>query len=225
MKTKQLNRPFELKKASNDGEFSGYGSVFGVEDSYKDVVLPGAFKDSLSAWGQKNKLPKMLWQHRSDSPIGVYTKMYEDDHGLFMEGKLITEVTQGKEALALMKAGALDSFSIGYSLKEWTTVKQDDGGVIYQLSKLDLWEVSLVTFPANDQALLAEVKAVLESGNLPTEREFELLLRDAGFSATNAKAIIATGFKSLRATRDAGDDGDYQKAADAFDRALNAIKN
>ena len=98
MKTKAIVSPFEIKAVGDDGTFSGYGSVFGVRDSYGDVVEPGAFKDSLAAWGSKGKLPKMLWQHRSEQPIGVWTKMSEDSKGLAVEGKLILDVQQAREA-------------------------------------------------------------------------------------------------------------------------------
>ena len=84
MQTKQrLDVPLKLKSVSDTGEFEGYGSIFGVKDSYDDIVIPGAFANSLSAWKAKGALPSMLWQHQMAEPIGIYTEMREDDVGLF----------------------------------------------------------------------------------------------------------------------------------------------
>ena len=163
MLTKQrLDTPLRIKSVSESGEFSGYGSVFGVKDSYSDIVMPDAFKDSLKKWQEKEQLPAMLWQHRMDEPIGVYTKMEEDDEGLYVEGRLLIDVDQlAKRAHGHMKAGSLSGLSIGYSLNdyEWD---QDKGAFL--LKEIDLWEVSLVTFPANDEARVSDVKNALSKG-------------------------------------------------------------
>lgn len=89
MQTKQrLDVPLSLKSVSDSGEFEGYGSVFGVKDSHDDVVMSGAFAASLRAWSDRKALPALLWQHRMDEPIGVYTEMKEDDVGLYVRGRL-----------------------------------------------------------------------------------------------------------------------------------------
>src|SRR5258708_4894631 len=92
------------------GTFKGYGSVFGTIDSYQEAVDKGAFTETL----KKNGLPALLWQHRSDQVIGVYTSAKEDDHGLLIEGQLNMETQQGREAYSLLKQGALNGLSIGF---------------------------------------------------------------------------------------------------------------
>lgn len=120
MTKQRLDIPLKLKSVSDSGEFEGYGSVFGVKDSYDDVVVPGAFSKSLQSWREKNALPAMLWQHQMDEPIGVYTEMKEDDVGLYVKGRLlIDDDPLSKRAYAHMKAGSLTGLSIGYMLKDW----------------------------------------------------------------------------------------------------------
>jgi HK97 family phage prohead protease len=149
---KRIGRPFELKKLSAEGQFSGYGSVFGVEDSYMDIVMPGAFAESLKA-----RKPAMLWQHNPDQPIGVWTEAREDKTGLYLEGQLAMKTQAGAEAYELMKMGALDGLSIGFSTK---VAEYDDKTSIRRLLQVKLWEVSPVTFPANEEARIENVKAV-----------------------------------------------------------------
>lgn len=146
---------FEIKAVNEDGFFSGYGSVFGVEDGYGDVVQKGAFVESLGAWAAKGRLPSMLWQHRPGEPIGVYTKMAEDSVGLYLEGKLALKTVRGAEAYELMKMGAISGLSIGYVVREDSWDRVTD---IRTLKKLELYEVSLVTFPANEASQVTSVK-------------------------------------------------------------------
>lgn len=91
MTKQRLDIPLKLKSVSDSGEFEGYGSVFGVKDSYDDVVVPGAFSKSLQSWREKNALPAMLWQHQMDEPIGVYTEMKEEEVGLYVKGRLLID--------------------------------------------------------------------------------------------------------------------------------------
>lgn len=181
---------FELKKEPDeDGVFEGYASVFGVVDDGMDVVNEGAFTKSLGS-GRKVKL---LWQHDQSQPIGVWDEIAEDHRGLRVKGRLLKDVQRGREAMALMKAGAIDSMSIGYQTKEAT---QEGNGSIRKLMEIDLHEVSLVTFPMLRDATITAIKSIT------TIREFETALRDAGFSQTEAKAIAADGFKGLADHRD-----------------------
>lgn len=192
MKLDRLVIPFEVKAADDAGRsFEGYGSVFGVLDSYADIVAKGAFKRTLKEHRQKGRAPALLWQHDPSKPIGVYDEMREDETGLFVKGHL-SDTQLGREAYALLKDGALSGLSIGFrTLKS----KIDDESGIRTLTELELWEVSLVTFPANDAARVTAVKA---DGTLPTEREFEHFLRDAGFTRDHAKAIISKGYRLTR---------------------------
>lgn len=189
-------RDFDLsvKAVSDDGLFSGYGSVFGEVDSYREVVAPGAFAESLAQIKAKGRPVPVLWQHRSGEPIGVYSALSEDSHGLKVEGQLVLEVGRAKEAHALMKAGAVSGLSIGYYVREdsW-----DEKERIRTLKKLDLVEVSLVTFPANDEARVDTIKSKLAHGSLPSLSEFEQLLREAGFSKSQSAVIANRGLKHL----------------------------
>ncbi|TDB57238.1 HK97 family phage prohead protease [Photorhabdus khanii] len=213
MMTKQrLDVPLKLKSVSDSGEFEGYGSVFGVKDSYDDIVLPGAFENSLKQWRDRGALPALLWQHRMDEPIGIYTDMKEDGVGLYLRGRLlIDDDPLAKRAHAHMKAGSLSGLSIGYILKDW---EHDRTQEAFLLKEIDLWEVSLVTFPANDEARVGNVKSVFARGEIPTPKSIERVLRDVGLSRSQAKAFMAEGYGAL-SQRDA--DGDVS--------VLNALKS
>ncbi|HEZ3561799.1 TPA: HK97 family phage prohead protease [Neisseria meningitidis] len=215
MKTKHLQIPLEIKSVSETGVFSGYGSVFHNEDSYGDVVRPGAFKKSLAEWAKKGRLPPMLWQHDRREPIGVFTKMVEDEKGLFVEGRLlIDDIPQARAAYALLKEKALGGMSIGY---REILIEQDHDEKVTNLLELDLWEVSVVTFPANEEATVDSVKSALAGGGLPTLPEFEKFLRDAGFSKSQSVAIASHGLRQL--LRDADD-----TEAKEIESALNILK-
>jgi hypothetical protein len=196
---------FELKDVSpDDGTFTGYGAVFGNVDQGGDVIRQGAFTDSLAAWQQKGKLPKMLWQHNSAQPIGVWTSMQQDTHGLLVQGKFTKGVQCADEAYALLKDGAIDGLSIGYQTVD---ADYDSDLGIRSLSKLNLMEVSLVTLPMNQLATVTSVKAAEQ---VRTIREFEDFLRDVGgYSHAAAKSIAAGGFKAIRSEpRDEDEIGD-----------------
>ena len=114
-------RDFDLsvKAVADDGTFNGYGSVWGVVDSYQEVVAPGAFTDSLADLRAKGRPVPVLWQHRGDTPIGIWDKLEEDEHGLRGEASLlIDDVAQAREAHALMKKRAVTGLSIGYWVRE-----------------------------------------------------------------------------------------------------------
>jgi len=204
---KTLDFEFNIKSLTDSGTFTGYGSVFGVEDTYGDIVTPGAFTDSLAAQKAKGRMPAMLWQHRSAEPVGAYTSMKEDNLGLFVEGQIAMSTVRGQEAHALMKMGAISGLSIGYIPRDESFDKVTG---INTLKKVDLWEVSLVTFPANDSARIQGVKniEVIES-----IRDAEKFLRDSGLSRKEAVAFIAR-VKCL--SRSESEEGDLKLLADAF---------
>lgn len=229
---RRLVVPFEIKSIheSETGVFSGRGSVFNELDSYKDIILPGAFKKSLKEKGVLGI--KMLSQHGgsmfggNNNPIGVWTDINETDEALEMTGKLALKTQSGAETYELLKIGALDGLSIGF-----TTVKSniDEETDIRTVSEIDLWEVSIVTFPAMHNATISDVKSfhllsqedrnVLKdilhkiSGLCETERDFETFLRDAGWSREEAKTIVSKGFKGLNPQRDAGEEALLNLAA------------
>jgi HK97 family phage prohead protease len=143
----------DLKAVEADGTFSGYASRFGVVDLGRDLVLPGAFRESLAARGARGI--KLLFQHDPAEPIGVWLELREDAAGLFVRGRVLPEVERGREVLALMRAGALDGLSIGFRTVEGRTDKKSG---VRRLSKIDLWEISVVTFPMQPEARIAAVK-------------------------------------------------------------------
>lgn len=189
--------------------FEGYGSVFDTVDSYADTIAKGAFKSSLREWKGKKKLPKLLLQHgggfgmNADDliPIGKWEDMHEDDHGLYMKGRLFdVDTDRTRATYAAMREGELDGLSIGFNAVK---SKRDETTGIRTLTEVRLWEVSLVTFPANDPARVLSVKS---GGALPSEREFETFLRDAGFSREQAKSVVAAGYRSLQRDAAGGDE-------------------
>lgn len=189
--------PLDVKEVTDAGEFSGYLSIFGNIDSYREMVMPGAFVESLGQWASKGKLPPILWQHMSSFPIGPFTKMEEDDRGLYVEGKLLTEdIEKAREAHALLKNNVISGMSIGYETigEEW-----DKENRVRKLTKINLWEGSIVTFPANEEASVTNVKRRFDTlvDGLPSMKDFEKFLREAGFSKTEATAIASKGLGSM----------------------------
>ncbi len=142
----------EVKSLDKKGFFSGYASVFGVIDNHDDIILRGAFSESL----EENPEIKLLWQHRADEPIGIFTHIEEDDEGLYVEGQLLFEVERAREAYALLKTGALKGLSIGFKV---TDFEIDGETGVRIIKKAELFEISLVTFPANDSAKVISVKS------------------------------------------------------------------
>jgi HK97 family phage prohead protease len=143
----------EIKSLDEDGRFAGYASVFDLVDSQRDIMEKGAFDETL-----KDRVGqiKLLWQHSFEEPIGYFTRMFEDARGLYVEGQLLLDVARAKEAYALLKHGVVKGLSIGYSPRRFRT--DPDSGV-RRIAQVDLWEVSLVTFPANEQAQVSVVKS------------------------------------------------------------------
>ncbi len=212
MNTKQMCIVAELKAIDEQGTIEGYGSIFGNVDSYGDVVAKGAFTRTLAEAKDAGRMPAMLWQHNPDEPIGVWTSMREDAKGLYVKGQL-ADTQRGREALALIKMGALTGLSIGYS-----TVRSefDNNADVRFLTDVDLWEVSPVTFPANDRARITAAK----SADIKTRRDFEGFLRDAGFSRADAKRIASHGFEADQRDADEASNDDLLKVIEAARTAL-----
>ncbi len=210
MKNQALDCAFELKREPDqDGVFEGYASVFNIVDQGMDTVERGAFSKSLES-GRK---VRMLWQHDQSQPIGVWDAISEDERGLHVKGRLLKEVSKGAEAMALLKAGAIDGMSIGYRTIQATN---EGNGRVRKLLELDLREISIVTFPMLEQAQVTDIKSIR------TIRDFEKALRDAGFSQRESKAIAAEGFKGLADHRD---DVDVMSSNRATDKLLESLTN
>jgi len=217
MQTKRLDVGFELKAIGADGTVEGYGSVFGVRDNYDDVIAKGAFIQSLKDHKAAGTMPAMLWQHDADKPIGVWTEMVEDEKGLRIKGQLAMETVKGKEAHALLKMGALNGLSIGFMSKEWAYDRDTE---VRTLTAIDLWEVSLVTFPANEKARVTNVKSADE---LQAPKDAEKVLRDAGFSKSDATAFVSRVMRMGEVRSDsANSTAVAMKAADRLLRSLTS---
>ncbi len=140
-----------IKSATNDHvSLSGYASVFNNVDSHNDIMMPGAFTSNLSS----QKTVKFLWQHDPTKPIGIVTTMHEDGYGLYAEVTINSSTQQGREAIALVKQGAIDGLSIGFNVKDF---EYNNAG-LREIKSADLWEISLVTFPSNHEAQVTRIK-------------------------------------------------------------------
>jgi hypothetical protein len=137
----RVREPKPLHACSGTGVFVGYASLFGKRDSMGDIVMPGAFTQSIRTRGVANI--RMLFQHDPAEPVGTWLEMFEDGHGLWVQGRLDRNVQRGAELISLLESGGLDGLSIGF--KTVNAIRERGGG--RRLVTIDLWEVSLVTFP------------------------------------------------------------------------------
>ena len=194
--------PFEVKATAEENNiftFEGYASTFNNVDHGDDIVIRGAFFNSLA----KNSQVPILWQHQMSEVIGVSVQLYEDDKGLFVKGNLPKDDTLvSGRIIPQMKVGSIKEMSIGFFTKNYDRAK--DG--IRLLKEIDLFEVSLVTKAMNSQALVTGFKS------FETLRDIEQTLKDNGFSINEAKTIISR-IKEFSSQRDASEDN--QRDADA----------
>lgn len=155
----------ECKEMSNDkgikvGVVRGYASTFGNIDRFDDVIVEGAFTETIKNFKDRDRMIRMLWMHQSDEIIGGYPadKAYEDKKGLFVEGHINLDTIRGSEAYALAKQGVMVDFSIGFRIIE-ATIDKFDGEEIRMITALELFEISLVGEPMNPEAQITQVKA------------------------------------------------------------------
>ena len=218
--TLDLAADFELKAYTEDdddekkGQFEGYASVFGNKDLGNDVVVQGAFEKSL-----RNKDPKrvkMLFQHDTKTPIGIYTDIREDRKGLYVKGQLAMQTQKGREVYELMKMGAIDGLSVGYRV-DAKGYSYDERGKKRLLKDVDLMEISAVTFPMNTRARIRSVKSEARS-----VREWESFLREeGGLSRTESKVAAGAVAKAL----DQREVGDEQTGVmDSITKLTNILK-
>lgn len=193
-------RDLDLSVKSVDGTtgiFSGYASVWGAIDSYREKVERGAFNETLAATKAKGRKLPILWQHRSAEPIGHWIELREDDHGLYGEGQLWTEeAAYARLAKRGLETGAISGLSIGYYVEDDSF---DETRRVRTLKRVDLREVSIVTDPALEEARVDTIKAKLAAGETLTEREFGRILRERGFSRRDTDEIADVGFKAWAA--------------------------
>lgn len=150
-----MQRPLAVKSLGDDGSFVGYASVFGKVDSQNEVVAPGAFRRTLANGKAQMRVPAMLWMHDPTAPIGLWLQLAEDKNGLAVEGRLALSTQKGREAYELLKMGAIDGLSIGYRV---VSSRIDSKRKVRVLTDVELFEISLVTFPSNDAARVSAVK-------------------------------------------------------------------
>jgi Escherichia/Staphylococcus phage prohead protease len=215
-----LDFAFEVKRAPDgEGRFSGLAAVFGNIDRTRDIIEPGAFAKSLRR-RPAGKI-KLLAFHNPDEPIGVIDRLEETDKGLAMDARLARGVQRADEVYELMKMGALDSLSIGYTTKQST---RDPKTGVRRLKEIELFEVSVVSMPANEAAAITLVKA---ADQIRTERDFEQFLRRAGFSRKFAELVLSVGYAEAtkRTSRDQGepDSDGVENLATALRRCRSII--
>ena len=193
------------------GEFTGYASIFGNKDLGNDIIEKGAFMRSLRRKGAKKI--KMLYQHDTKEPIGVFDQVKEDDDGLYVKGRLAMGTRKGREVYELMKMGAIDGLSVGYRV-DAKGYEYDKRKRTRNLKEVDLMEISAVTFPMNPSARIQAVKSDM------TVREWEKKLRDVGdLSHSEAKVAASAVHKSL-SQREVGKDADLLSKINAFTQTL-----
>ncbi len=191
-----------LKFAKNDtGAFSGYASVFGGVDSYRDTIMPGAYKSVIERiQSGAARMPKMFINHKSyELPVGKWLSMEEDEKGLFMFGELTPGMEDAKTVKAAMQHGTIDGLSIGYGLNrdDVEMVEKDDGVVRIIKNVSELYEISIVTYPADDAARvdLSSVKSALDQ--VESIKDFEDFLREAGGFSKSLATATASRAKRL----------------------------
>lgn len=205
METKKALVQFDVKmedQTSSRGMFSGYGSVFGNVDLGGDVVEYGAFTKSLNGWREKGMLPQMLWYHDDKEIIGEWTKMEEDEKGLYVEGKLWVNgesaLEKSKQAYNVLKSNSVKGLSIGYQVRDKDVQENFDGSIVRKLKEIELFEVSVAPWAMNPQASVTGVKSMTdEEGNILSKRDVEKILRESGLSKRQAQAFIARGYEAL----------------------------
>lgn len=218
MTMKNKDFAFKAKVAADDptGTIEGYVSVYGVRDFMNEVVMPGAFADSLARQKREGSYPLMLWQHDTYEPIGVWDDLSDDGKGLWGKGRLLinANVPTADKVYSLAKNDAVRGMSIGYREID---VEPGTNGDPTKLIKLDLLEASIVSFPANRRAVVDAVKSEAEEGAIKCwqrfqslarkfrdgepmpAKEYEEILREAGFPKSVAVQIASVGYvKSIR---------------------------
>jgi HK97 family phage prohead protease len=237
MKSKDFG--FKVKLATDDvsGTIEGYVSAYGVRDFMNEVVMPGAFADSLARQKREGSYPLMLWQHDTFEPIGVWDDLADDGKGLWGKGRLLinANVPTADKVYSLAKNDAVRGMSIGYREID---VEPGTNGDPTKLIKLDLLEASIVSFPANRRSMIDAVKSEAEEGAIKCWKKMESLarkfrdgeplpakdfgevLREAGFPRRAADQIVSVGYAKVMRSESAGD----QEADNAITRLHAAVK-
>lgn len=193
--------PFQIDEKSVDeatGIFEGYGSAFGGKpDSYGDIIVEGAYKKTLESGGRNGYGIGLLWMHDPRQPIGKWLELHENKRGLKVKGKLTKGVQKADEALLLLKDNAIEGLSIGYTIPDGGSESDEKKKVRY-IKEIELWEISLVTFPANTRARVTNVKEIQKAFLEKNPRALEHALRDAGLTHKESKLVVSCCKKGFR---------------------------
>lgn len=217
MNVEYITVPLEVKSLES-GQFEGYGSTFGNVDLGGDVVMKGAFKESLAEYRKAGEWPQMFWMHNPALIPGKWLDMSEDSKGLKIKGELLP-TTVGNDVQILMRAKAVRATSIGFSIDSQDDYEFRDG--VRLLHRINLWEVSPVSMPMNPKARISAVKSFLHGKGvtLPDfKRELEAWFREQGLSKSQAISLASRTFAPdeisdmdfgamPRARNDGGDSG------------------
>ena len=217
---KNMSVSFDIKSYHDeDGErkFCGYANTFDHKDRAGDITQKGAFTKSIQEHITNGTKPLMLMHHDHSRPVGVWEKLVEDAKGLYVEGRLTKGVRDADEAYALLKDGALNSMSIGYKVLDEEYDRNKGANLLHEVS---LFEISLVSIPANEQSTVISVK----SDDGVDARALEKHLRDAGLSRREAKAILSKGLSGLSLQRDAVEEDSTNVVAESNNSDQSEIK-
>lgn len=189
----KLSNPLQtcnLKFDSNKGEFEGYASVFGGIDAVNDTILKGAFAETI---GKGHRVSMFVNHDSFQVPVGDWTDMKEDDHGLLVRGKIDLNHKDGPTVYSALQRKAMDALSIGFRIPKGGAEIKDDVRII---KNIDLKEISLVNFPADDAARISVVKADIDA--IENLKDAERFLRDSGLPKSMALAFVSQFKRILR---------------------------
>jgi HK97 family phage prohead protease len=182
--------PLDIKSLTDAGQIEGLAAGYGNVDSQGDIIAPGAFAASIAMAKANDRWPVMLLHHDPKRPVGRWDGFAETPSGLVAKGTLAIEASDGREALALLKAGALTGLSVGYA-----NAKRAYGGDgVKTITEASLLEVSLVAMPSNPKTRVSSIKSIIGA------RDIEDLLREAGVSGRKAKAAASVAWRAIHET-------------------------
>lgn len=206
--------PLDIKNLSDAGRIEGLAASYGNVDLHGEVFAKGAFAASIRSMQQGGRQPALLLHHDPRRPAGCWDELVETERGLVVKGSLALDATDGREAYALLKAGALKGLSVGFRSRRRTEGKP---GTPATITEAELVEVSLVSTPSNPLTRIDQVKAATSA------REIEELLRDAGMSGRRAKAAAAAAWRAAESINDTS--GRHMRAASLLTTATRDIEN
>lgn len=204
-----------------EGEFIGYASVFGNKDSYGDVVIAGAFTNTLAEWERKGVPIPLLWGHNTSDPdfnLGELVTAAEDDHGLKVHGKLDMESPKSAQTYRLLKSGRVNQMSFAYKVIDGAYIQPEGEGktwrdAFYELRELELYEVSIVPIGANQDTEILAVKSVVGSLAAKAGRSLSAKNEDALRGALAQAEEIVTALKGVLPDEESADEEDQDQTS------------